>query len=233
MSQSNTDKTLRRVRALALEEAAAVAIRHGHPDLAERIREQTDHAKAAECGCLFELGDSPCPVHASCEECGELYSHTPTCPNRTQVYASRPLRVYIASSWRNEHYPAVCEAVRAAGFAVQDWRSGEGQLPRWTVADPTYEGIWTAEKACAALQHPRVRRTYEKDMALLQAADAVVLLTPCGRSAHFEAGWAQGHGRPGAVLCTNGTEPELMTCGLTPVASIGALIAWLQQLPTP
>jgi hypothetical protein len=37
-----------------------------------------------------------------------------------------------------------------------------------------------------------------------------VLLLPCGRSAHLEAGWAAGAGRRVVVYTRDGEEPELM-----------------------
>ena len=33
------------------------------------------------------------------------------------------MKLYIASSWRNAHYPAVVEALRGAGFDVYDFRN--------------------------------------------------------------------------------------------------------------
>lgn len=145
------------------------------------------------------------------------------------------MRVYIASSWRNTHYPKVCAAVRAAGHEVLDWRDGESLLPHWGIADErfaqaTRDQKWTPELARDALQHMRVRSTHAKDMRLLNAADAVVLLTPCGRSAHLEAGIAEGRGLPRAVLLTDGVEPELMTCGLTPLTTEASLIEWLSSV---
>lgn len=40
-------------------------------------------------------------------------------------------------------------------------------------------------------------------------ADVCVLVMPCGRSAHLEAGWFVGAGKPTLILLENG-EPELM-----------------------
>jgi hypothetical protein len=41
-------------------------------------------------------------------------------------------------------------------------------------------------------------------------ADAFVLVHPSGRSAHLEAGWAAGAGKPVVCLLEQGGEPELM-----------------------
>lgn len=42
------------------------------------------------------------------------------------------------------------------------------------------------------------------------AADTCVLLLPCGRSAHIEAGYFVGAGKRLIILLANGCEPELM-----------------------
>ena len=41
-------------------------------------------------------------------------------------------------------------------------------------------------------------------------ADACVLVLPCGRSAHLEAGWFVGAGKPLHILQLDREEPELM-----------------------
>lgn len=144
------------------------------------------------------------------------------------------MKVYIASSWRNARYEEVRAAVREAGHEVMDWRDGESQLPHWGIADERFaqaarDQRWTPALASEALEHPRVVATYDKDMRLLNAADALVLLTPCGRSAHFEAGIAEGRDMPRAVLFADGVEPELMTCGMQALADLAQLIAWLDD----
>lgn len=49
------------------------------------------------------------------------------------------------------------------------------------------------------------------------AADCCVLLLPCGRSAHFEAGYFWGAGKPVHILLAERNEPELMYLGATSV----------------
>lgn len=44
----------------------------------------------------------------------------------------------------------------------------------------------------------------------MEWADVCVLVLPCGRSAHLEAGWFAGKGKPVFVLTQDGEEPELM-----------------------
>lgn len=59
---------------------------------------------------------------------------------------------------------------------------------------------------------------FESDFGAMQWADAGVLLLPCGRSAHLEAGWFVGAGKPLYIVLdeaefptpTGASNPELM-----------------------
>lgn len=54
----------------------------------------------------------------------------------------------------------------------------------------------------------------------MKQADQCVLLLPCGRSAHFEAGWFWGQNKPVHILLVE-TEvtPELMYLGATSICT--------------
>ena len=88
------------------------------------------------------------------------------------------------------------------------------QLPgnigfHWSEVDPEWED-WEAGEYKMALDHPVVEQGFQRDFNAMQWADAFVLVMPCGRSAHLEAGWAIGQGKPTCVLLENRNEPELM-----------------------
>jgi hypothetical protein len=51
---------------------------------------------------------------------------------------------------------------------------------------------------------------FESDYAAMQWADTCVLVLPCGRSAHAEAGWMAGQGKRTLVYIPEPIEPELM-----------------------
>lgn len=148
---------------------------------------------------------------------------------------SRPLRVYVASSWRNTYYPHVRAMLAERGFSVMDWREGDQPLGTWGAADErfgtaTLLQTWSPPLAVEAARHPKTIATFAKDMKLLDAADALVLLTPCGRSAHLEAGIAFGRKMPCAVLYKTGAEPEVMTAGMVPIADELDLVEWLADV---
>lgn len=120
------------------------------------------------------------------------------------------MRVYVATSWRNERQSGVVEAVRNAGHEVYDFRNpkpGDHGF-HWSEIDPDWQ-TWSPAEYRAALNHPRAVDGFASDMDALTAADAVVLVGPCGRSAHIEAAYAAGVGKLVMVLLADG-EPELM-----------------------
>lgn len=120
------------------------------------------------------------------------------------------MRIYVASSWRNQQQPAVVAALRCASHDVYDFRNpGPGGGFDWAQIDPAWEK-WTPDQYLMALEHPLAKAGFARDMAALTACDACVLVMPCGRSAHLELGWATGAGRRTYVLLDGPSEPELM-----------------------
>jgi hypothetical protein len=132
------------------------------------------------------------------------------------------MKVYVASSWRCERQPAVVEALRAAGHEVYDFKNPEpgDNGFHWTEVSAQTDGTnwreWSPERFREALNHPIARKGFAKDMAALAAADACVLVLPCGKSAHLELGWAAGKGKLCYVLAEASHEPELMYAMCTP-----------------
>lgn len=122
------------------------------------------------------------------------------------------MKIYLASSWRNPDQPAMVEALRAEGHEVYDFRNppsgtgfGWGQLGKGDPAD------WSLSDFRNALGVDRAQQGFESDFNAMQWADAIVLLLPCGRSAHLELGWAAGAGKISMiVLSEQQFEPELM-----------------------
>lgn len=126
------------------------------------------------------------------------------------------MRVYVASSWRNPHQPAVVTALRTAGHEVYDFRHPDVQGPpgapssgfAWSAIDPAWES-WSVERYRAALSHPLAVGGFAADFAAMEWADAFVYVLPCGRSASLELGWACGAGKLTIALLAD-AEPELM-----------------------
>ena len=124
------------------------------------------------------------------------------------------MKVYVASSWRNERQPEVVRAIRAAGHQVYDFRNPNAGILEldqgfhWSDIDPEWQ-TWSPSQFINALDHPLALGGYDRDYAALETADAVVLVMPCGRSAHLELGFGVGRGKASIILLSDG-EPELM-----------------------
>lgn len=122
------------------------------------------------------------------------------------------MRLYVASSWRNEYQQAVVADLRDCGHEVYDFRNpcpGDNGFS-WRQIEPEWER-WSPEQYRRALSHPVALAGFDKDMGGMARAEACVLVLPCGRSAHLEAGWFAGQGRPLHVLVSpDYGEPDLM-----------------------
>ena len=119
--------------------------------------------------------------------------------------------VYVASSWRNQFYPEVVKRLREEGHQVYDFRNPPhgGRGFHWTDVDENATN-WTFKEYAEGLHHPLAKRQFEADLEALQQADTCVLVLPCGRSAHTEAGWCAGAGKRVFVYIPEMVEPELM-----------------------
>jgi hypothetical protein len=142
-------------------------------------------------------------------------------------------RIYVASSWRNSHYPAVVQALRDAGHDTYDFRNPEpGDTGfQWSAIDPNWETA-SVERYLEILAHPLAEAGFQKDASAMKQSDTCVLVLPCGRSAHLEAGWFCGQGRDCFILYPEGVnvEPELMSKMATAVVSgMPALLAALVE----
>lgn len=120
-------------------------------------------------------------------------------------------KIYVASSWRNEFFPTVVDALRSDGHEVYDFRnppSGHGGF-RWSDVDADYME-WTPRQFRDQLSDDKAKQQFANDLKAMQECDVCVLLLPCGRSAHTEAGWFSGSGKKTFVYIPVKQEPELM-----------------------
>ena len=119
--------------------------------------------------------------------------------------------IYVASSWRNPYYTEVVERLRKEGFDVYDFRNPPhgGAGFHWTDIDINAPQ-WNFSQYAEGLSHPLAERQFKADLDALEAADTCVLVLPCGRSAHTEAGWMSGAGKRVIVYIPEMVEPELM-----------------------
>ncbi|KKM84668.1 hypothetical protein LCGC14_1296760 [marine sediment metagenome] len=128
---------------------------------------------------------------------------------------AEPTRIYLASSWRNPWYPVALAKLREAGFEVYDFR--DDAAFQWSDIKYTWL-MWTPEEAREAMSDPRVRRAFNADKAAIDACDVLILLLPCGASAHTEFGYAAGQGKRTLIVLpvndyesTKGIDPRGLT----------------------
>ena len=121
-------------------------------------------------------------------------------------------KIYLASSWRNPIQPQAVQMLRAAGHEVYDFRHPKPDDNGFSWGDIAAGWLgWSPEEYIKGLQHPIAKVGFESDRDALASCDTCVLLLPCGRSAHLEAGWAMGRNIPTlVVLHPDRFEPELM-----------------------
>ena len=106
-------------------------------------------------------------------------------------------KIYVASSWRNQYFPDVVKRLREYGHEV------------WKDVDPDFDK-WTVDEYKQGLQHPSSELQFQADLDALNWADTCLLVLPCGRSAHTEAGWMKGAGKRVIVYIPEMQEAELM-----------------------
>ena len=120
-------------------------------------------------------------------------------------------KIYVASSWRNQYYSDVVDRLREAGHEVYDFRNppqGTGGF-HWSDVDPNYMD-WNVDQYREGMKSPRAQQQFSNDIQALEWADTCVLILPCGRSAHTEAGWLAGKGKKTIVYIPEMQEAELM-----------------------
>lgn len=125
------------------------------------------------------------------------------------------MNLYVASSWKNTLYNGLLGTLRADGFDVWDWRNpptGGGGF-QWREVCPHYDpeaGHVLTPELNEMLQHPRAQAAFRSDMMGMVKCDACILLLPSGRSAHMEAGYICGRGKPVHVFRPPADGPDLM-----------------------
>lgn len=99
--------------------------------------------------------------------------------------------IYIASSWKNEKLVGkLAEMLRQFGIEVYCFAErGEGQFHfNWS------ECTDSRDDGRTCLKTEQSKRAFANDKYFLDWANVCVLVNPCGRDAHLEAGYVKGKG---------------------------------------
>lgn len=143
-------------------------------------------------------------------------------------------KIYVASSWRNVFQQFVVDELRKREYEVYDFKHPEDKSKpgfKWSNIDTDWQG-WTMEQYREALKHDYAQLGFSRDFNAMKASDTCVLVLPCGRSAHLEAGWMKGAGRKVIAFIppNERIEPELMYGLLDGIAlDIDDLIEQLEE----
>jgi hypothetical protein len=117
------------------------------------------------------------------------------------------MKLYLASSWKNELIVTdLAEYLRVAGHEVDafcDTSTGRLSFNWAALTDVEHETL----NAKTALEHPVVQQAFAEDKKWLDWAEGVVLVLPSGKSAHLEAGYTVGQGKPVWCYAPNGFPP--------------------------
>lgn len=105
--------------------------------------------------------------------------------------------IYLIGSLRNPEVPKITKQLRDAGIDVFSEWYGAGER-----ADDCFRDYHQAlgRTYLDALKTDAAKTIFNFDKQHIDAADAVLLVSPAGRSGHLEFGYAIGRGKKGYYL---------------------------------
>lgn len=142
-------------------------------------------------------------------------------------------RIYVASSWRNTMQPDVVATLLNAGHEVYDFKNPPGRTGfAWTQVHQEISkefDVRSIDGYLAAMQTDVAKAGFASDKAALDWCDTCILVLPCGRSAHLEAGYTAGQGKDTYFLLhPDRFEPELMyLLGTAATPHLGDILDWM------
>lgn len=110
------------------------------------------------------------------------------------------MNIYLASSWKNKEIVLqMAKLLRDEGYLVDAFCEEDNRISfNWDelVNGMVEEGAdINTLNAIDMMKQQRVQEAFKEDRKYLDWADIVVMLMPCGRSAHIEAGYMVGKGK--------------------------------------
>lgn len=103
------------------------------------------------------------------------------------------MKIYLASSWKNASLvQALASYIRMNRHEVDDFTDNSND--RFVFSFNQLPNI-EEQTAKTVLEFPEVQRAFSEDKKWLDWSDVVIMVLPCGKSAHLEAGYAKGNGK--------------------------------------
>ena len=105
-------------------------------------------------------------------------------------------KVYVASSWKNNLQPYIVDTLKGLefmGVEVYDFRNpckGNHGFSSTQGLEMNYESNedWSFEDYRKSLDHPLCEEGFKLDFEAVTESEICVMVLPCGKSAHLEAG---------------------------------------------
>ena len=129
-------------------------------------------------------------------------------------------RIYISSSWKNVEQQPLVKELRERGHQVYDFihPNGEKEENVWISVCKAQGLSFFYDNNCLngesfkkMLSHENAVKRFHNHFNAMRDADTCILLLPCNRSAHAEAGYMAGMGKRVFVMDTSKVAtPELM-----------------------
>ncbi len=103
------------------------------------------------------------------------------------------MKIYLASSWKNEELVLSTQHIlEQNGHEVDAFcDSSKARFVFHYSAIPNYQTL----DAIQFMNVLQIKKVFEEDKKWIDWADAVVMILPCGKSAHLEAGYAKGQAK--------------------------------------
>ena len=103
------------------------------------------------------------------------------------------MKIYIASSWKNSSWLlSIASLFRSWGHEVDLFCDESSK--RFVFCFSQIDNYETLTQQ-TALQEPMFQKAFCEDRKWIDWCDVVVMILPCGNSAHLEAGYAKGAGK--------------------------------------
>jgi hypothetical protein len=135
--------------------------------------------------------------------------------------------IYLASSWRNtERLDLLARTLSYNSYEFYDFRADDDVSKgfHWSDLGPHIKpgagsvAQTPASDFAAMLQDPLAQAAHQRDMINLHRADCLILVLPCGKSAHAEYGMAVASGKHTIVWIEEVVQPELLYASADSIA---------------
>lgn len=116
------------------------------------------------------------------------------------------MKIYLASSWKNaDLVRKLANRLEELHFEVDAFcRTTDQRFSfHWSEFVDTEEELLKYD-ATSFLHDLRVQKAFQEDKGWLDWSDTVIMVKPCGNSAHLEAGYGKGQGKLLIIFAPSG-----------------------------